>query len=92
MKIIELTPEIMDQLFDYQNQTAECNTESPVMLPPLQQKIELLKKATGVHGYYDTDDYHNQSYDNIPDELAPILKNAGLVAIQIASDDNDLGM
>lgn len=92
MKIIELTPELMDQLFDYSGRTEECNSESPVMLPPLQQKIELLKKVSGVHGYYDTDDEPIQSRSAISDELAPILKNAGLVAIQIASEDNDLGI
>jgi len=52
------------------------------MIPPLQQKIELLKKATGVESEFDSDD-----------EIAQLRKNAGMPAvIQIASDDEPLDM
>jgi hypothetical protein len=53
------------------------------MIPPLQQKIELLKKATGVESEFDADD-----------ELAQLKKNAGvpIAAVHIASDDEPLDM
>ena len=57
---------------------AEQPTEEPVaddelgvMIPPLQQKIELAKKAHGVDSVYTQDDE--------PDELAILKKQAGLV-------------
>lgn len=52
------------------------------MIPPLQQKIELLKKAVGVDNEFD-----NQ------DEITALRKNAGMPAvIHIASDDTPLDM
>jgi hypothetical protein len=52
------------------------------MIPPLQQKIELLKKAVGVESEFD-----NQ------DEMVVLRKNAGMPAmIHMASDDEPLDM
>ena len=58
----------------------------PVMVPPLQAKLELLKKGVGVPSAYDQDG------NGVPDELDAIKKNAGInpAVIHIASDDNDI--
>ena len=68
------------------------NTEPTTMVPPLQQKIELLKKATGVESHYD--DSEEDCGCNEPDELDIIKQHAGLrpIAVQIASDDEPLDM
>jgi hypothetical protein len=61
-------------------------SDSSVMVPPLQAKIEILKKATGIASYYDNDT------EEMPDELSRIKQNAGIqpVIIHIASDDEPL--
>lgn len=57
------------------------NTEAPVMVPPLQQKLEILKKSAGVESHYDQGD----------DDLEVIKRNAGITtAQQEASDDEPL--
>jgi hypothetical protein len=57
----------------------------PKMVPPLQAKLEILKKSEGLPNVYD------DCGDNVPDELAAIKKNAGLTACQQeASEDNDI--
>jgi hypothetical protein len=63
--------------------TLPGNDDSEVMVPPLQSKLELLKKSVGVENIYDEED---------TDELSVIKKNAGLnMAAQIeASEDNDI--
>lgn len=61
------------------------DTESVTMVPPLQQKLELLKKATGVDNHFD-------GAEEGPDELDRI-KHLGGVApaavIHVASDNSD---
>jgi hypothetical protein len=58
------------------------DVEGAVMLPPLQSKLELLKKSAGVENVYDEGD---------TDELSVIKKNAGLTAAQHeASEDEPL--
>jgi hypothetical protein len=56
---------------------------NPVMVPPLQAKLELLKKATGVDSVYD---------DDSSDELGDIKKLTGIKAViaQEAGEDNDI--
>lgn len=54
------------------------------MIPPLQQKMELLKKAAGVESEYDDESEQ-------PNDLDIIKRNAGMpVAIQVAAEDNDV--
>jgi hypothetical protein len=62
-------------------------TVTTTMVPPLQVKMELLKKAVGVDSIYDTD----EPSDNA-DELDILKKNAGInpAVVQIASDDEPL--
>lgn len=52
------------------------------MVPPLQQKHELLKKVAGVDNEYDREGGEQQ-----PDELDRMKKMAGIV---IAGDENDI--
>jgi hypothetical protein len=56
--------------------------DQPKMVPPLQAKLEILKKSEGIPNVYD---------DGGSDELAAIKKNAGITtAQQEASDDEPL--
>ena len=58
--------------------------DNPVMVPPLQAKLEILKKSEGMPNVYDGEGKGD-------DELAAIKKNAGLTAAQHeASEDNDI--
>jgi len=61
-----------------------------IFIPPLQLKLELLKKATGVENVYDEDanDEESHSYD----EISVIKKNAGIpvVALDALGDDEPL--
>jgi hypothetical protein len=55
-----------------------------IMVPPLQQKIELLKKVAHVDSIYD-----NDSAEQPEDELSIIKRNAGIhpIVAHIASDE-----
>jgi hypothetical protein len=57
------------------NQDAGADDE--VMVPPLQLKIELLKRAVGVDNVYD-DQRADEVTDGGSDELAAIRRNAGI--------------
>ena len=58
--------------------------DEPVMVPPLQQKHELLKKVAGVDNAYDQE---GDADSNNPDELDRMKKMAGIV---IAGQENDI--
>jgi hypothetical protein len=65
-----------------------------IFVPPLQLKIELLKRATGVDNIY-ADEEEEQSQANSYDELNMIRKNAGLellnpVVLDALGDDEPL--
>jgi hypothetical protein len=65
-----------------------------IFVPPLQLKIELLKRATGVDNIY-SDEEEEQSQANSYDELNMIRKNAGLellhpVVLDALGDDEPL--
>jgi hypothetical protein len=53
-----------------------------IMVPPLQQKIELMKKSAGVASAYDEDPEE--------DELATLKRHAGLNTAVIADEDEPL--
>jgi len=58
--------------------------EQPKMVPPLQAKLEILKKSEGIPNVYDEQGQSDT-------ELAMIKKNAGLTAAQHeAADDEPL--
>ena len=57
-------------------------SDEPLMVPPLQQKHELLKKVAGVDNTYGNDEQPEQG-----DELGRMRKMAGIV---VAGDENDI--
>jgi hypothetical protein len=57
-------------------------SDEPLMVPPLQQKHELLKKVAGVDNTYGNDDQPKQGND-----LGRMRKMAGIV---VAGDENDI--
>jgi hypothetical protein len=63
-------------------------SDQDVFTPPLQSKIELLKKGVGVPSIYDDDDQEDTT------ELDAIKKNAGVnpVVIHMAADDEPVDM
>jgi hypothetical protein len=65
-------------------------SDSGTFVPPLQAKLELLKKSVGVDSVYDQcgpdEDLTGQGADN-EDELARMKQMAG---IHIAGEDNDI--
>lgn len=69
------------------------NTEATVAIPPLQAKLELLKKSMGMDSAYDQEcscGCDPCECDQAPDELAIIKQNAGIpfIAVQEMSDDD----
>ena len=77
------------------NQEPESVDQAGTFVPPLQSKLELLKKAVNVDSIYDEagpdEDLTGQGADN-EDELAVIKRMAGIavhpvVADEAASDD-----
>ena len=57
-----------------------------IMGPPLQQKMELLKKVAGVDSVFDNGE------EAPSDELEVMKRNAGVPTLtMIASEDNDIG-
>ena len=60
-------------------------TDPNTMVPPLQQKLELLKKASGVDNMFDKEEPH--------DELTDIKKLTGISPVihHIHSDDAPFG-
>ena len=62
------------------------HTDDAVMIAPLQQKIELLKKSVGVPNAFDGEE------QGPSDELELMKRNAGVptATIQLASEDNDI--
>ena len=70
------------------------NTESSVVIMPLQAKLELLKKSVGVDNVYDEQgcDCGCDPCECEPDELEVIKRHAGVpvAAVQEMSDDEPL--
>ena len=87
--------DMLDQKLDSGHQTPKAPGLTPVevekpeevecgtMVPPLQQKLELLKKASGVESHFD---------NKGSDELEDIKKLTGIKAViaQEAGEDNDI--
>jgi hypothetical protein len=91
MKMAELLRQLADRL-DQIETGQDANvlgknkaepSDDDKFIPPLQQKIELLKKGVGVESEFD---------DEGEDELNVIKKNAGInpAVIHVASDDEPL--
>jgi hypothetical protein len=71
---------------DFAQPDQDNDDDQGVMVPPLQQKLELLKKAVDVPSVFDQDG------NGVPDELDTIKKNAGVnpAVVHIAGEDNDV--
>ena len=63
---------------DLDNGHDELDTD-PIMLPPLQAKMEILKKSAGIDSFYDDE----------TDELEDIKKLTGIKAVIQHETDND---
>jgi hypothetical protein len=100
MKMADILRDLADLLdqnqgTDPEQQSAQDNVEpdnteldpNPVMVPPLQAKLELLKKATGVASQFDQEADAGQT-----DELDRVKNLAGIRAVvqHEASEDNDV--
>lgn len=84
MKMSDVLRDIADQL---DQKDAESTTATGTMIPPLQQKLELLKKVSGVPSVFDKEE---------PDELADIKKIAGIqpqqaAIVHLQADDEPFG-
>jgi len=89
--------EVLHSLANLVDKLEQDNTETVVqssvepeekpMLPPLQQKQELLKRAVEVDNVYD-DEYADQTHKD--SELNAIKKNAGLMASVMHSNDSPM--
>lgn len=70
--------------------------EVSTMVPPLQQKLEILKKSAGIDSHYDEYDSEGNPVETPCDsaedaELALMKQRAGISpAVIVASDDNDI--
>jgi hypothetical protein len=86
-----LQPEEVDVVQPEGDGSGLAQQPDDIMIPPLQLKIELLKKATGVENVYDepeSEDEEQHSYD----ELEHIKRNAGIsvVTLDALGDDEPL--
>lgn len=74
MRVAEILHHLID-LLDQEEQTQEQaptpTDDLGVMVPPLQQKLEILKKSQGMENVYD---------EEPADELDLIKRNAGIAA------------
>ena len=68
----------VDDGADSANGDVELDT-NPILLPPLQAKLEILKKSAGIDSFY----------DETTDELANIKKLTGIKAVMQHETDND---
>ena len=68
---------------------ADVGADDEVMVPPLQLKLELLKRAVGVDNVYD-DQRADEVEDSHEDPLEALKKNAGIQAVvthEMADDE-----
>jgi hypothetical protein len=92
MKMAELLRQLADRLdqietgkdADVLGKNNAEPSDAEKFIPPMQQKLELLKKGVGVESVYDDEESK--------DELSAIKKNAGIspAVIHVASDDEPL--
>lgn len=92
MKIADLLRSVIDVLDQSDTENSVDNTVSaPKMIPPLQTKLELLKKVSGVESEYDDCDQESEmTIDQVhvspEDELTRIKQLAG---IHVTSEDTE---
>ena len=68
----------------------DAGRDDDVMVPPLQLKTELLKRAVGVDNIYDPGEpREDQVHDNQPDAIAVLRRNAGMPVAAVMELGND---
>lgn len=68
----------------------DAGAEDAIMIPPLQLKTELLKRAVGVDNVYDADGPRaDQAHDNHQDEIATLKHRAGIPVAAVMELDNE---
>jgi hypothetical protein len=81
MKISEILRSLADLVDvigpDSSGESSLATQPDDIFVPPLQLKLELLKKATGVESLY-SDETADKKFANSYDELSVIKKNAGM--------------
>jgi hypothetical protein len=82
----QLTIVDMPEPEHHDNPHAEMSVDS--MVPPLQQKMELLKKAVGVDSIFDQDGQPEPDQLDVIKSLAGM--NPGAAAAFTAGEDNDI--
>ena len=68
----------------------DAGVEDELMVPPLQLKMELLKRAVDVDNIYDTGEPRaDQAHENQQDELAMLRRNAGIPVAAVMELGNE---
>ena len=97
MKIADILRHVADQMDHEEDQVGELDPISRVphadsdpttMIPPLQQKLELLKKAAGEDNAFDAQDELTHAGEH--DELDDIKRIAGLT-VMIDGPQGEMG-
>lgn len=69
---------------------ADLGAEDDIMIPPLQLKMELLKRAVDVDNVYDPGEPRaDQAHENQEDELDIMLRRAGVPTAAVMELSND---
>ena len=68
----------------------DVGAEDDIMIPPLQLKTELLKRAVGVDNVYDPGEARaDQAHDDSSDEIAVLKQRAGIPVAAVMELGND---
>lgn len=78
----------MGTVVPMQDQTKD-DTPTDKFLPPLQLKIELLKKASGVESIYDEGNESEDDRKEYLEMLQQLRKNAGMTPLALELQDED---
>ena len=86
-----LSPRLMPSSDIEPESTGLAQQPDDIFIPPLQLKLELLKRATGVENVYDEEDSEEEE-QHAYNELEHIKRNAGInvVALDALGDDEPL--
>jgi hypothetical protein len=67
----------------------DLGADDAVMIPPLQLKMELLKRAVDVDNVFDADGSRASEAHDAPDEIAVLKKRAGIPVAAVMELSND---
>lgn len=86
----ELNPVPVGQPVDTVSDTSTESNDN-VMIPPLQLKTELLKRAVGVDNVYDDGGAReDQAQDNSESDIQVLKKHAGIASVSELSNEEPL--